>query len=240
MLIFLRYYPCPVIYEDARFDLGGTLAESFQRVYIGHKNCYDYCLKGRGASFSTFWIVNAIKVTADAKTFEDVAADPSVASIVPDPTYEILPDSVPTQAEVDAAVQQAASGTLGVEWNIQNIGAPAVWSTYGDRGEGIVVATIDTGVQYNHPALVNSYRGNLGGGLFDHNYDWYDPSNVCGSPSVVPCDNNGHGTHTMGTIVGDDGGSNQIGVAPGARWLQISGQVGVTPAGVAPSAQRTR
>ena len=104
-------------------------------------------LKGRGASFSTFWIVNAIKVTADAKTFEDVAADPSVASIVPDPTYEILPDSVPTQAEVDAAVQQAASGTLGVEWNIQNIGAPAVWSTYGDRGEGIVVATIDTGAQ---------------------------------------------------------------------------------------------
>ena len=49
----IRYYPCPVIYDDERFDLGGTLEESFQRVYLGHKNCYDYCMKGKGASCRT-------------------------------------------------------------------------------------------------------------------------------------------------------------------------------------------
>ncbi len=49
----LRYYPCPVIWDDARFDLGGTLEESFQRVYVAHKNCYDYCLQGRGATCRT-------------------------------------------------------------------------------------------------------------------------------------------------------------------------------------------
>lgn len=49
----LRYYPCPVIYDDERFDLGGTLEESFQRVYLGHKNCYDYCMKGKGATCRT-------------------------------------------------------------------------------------------------------------------------------------------------------------------------------------------
>ena len=49
----LRYYPCPVIYDDPRFDLGATLEESFRRVYVAHKNCYDYCLKGRGASCRT-------------------------------------------------------------------------------------------------------------------------------------------------------------------------------------------
>ena len=49
----IRYYPCPVIYDDERFDLGGTLEESFQRVYLGHKNCYDYCLKGRGSTCRT-------------------------------------------------------------------------------------------------------------------------------------------------------------------------------------------
>ena len=49
----LRYYPCPVIYDDPRFDLGPTLTASFRRVYIAHKNCYDYCLKGRGASCQT-------------------------------------------------------------------------------------------------------------------------------------------------------------------------------------------
>jgi hypothetical protein len=49
----LRYYPCPVIYDDARFELGATLAESLRRVYIAHKNCYDYCMKGRGATCRT-------------------------------------------------------------------------------------------------------------------------------------------------------------------------------------------
>ena len=49
----LRYYPCPVIYDDSAFDLGGELHESLRRVYIAHKNCYDYCLKGRGASCRT-------------------------------------------------------------------------------------------------------------------------------------------------------------------------------------------
>ncbi len=49
----LRYYPCPVIYDDPRFELGETLEESFRRVYIAHKNCYDYCMKGRGATCRT-------------------------------------------------------------------------------------------------------------------------------------------------------------------------------------------
>jgi len=49
----LRYYPCPVIYDDPRFELGATLEESFQRVYVAHKNCYDYCLKGAGATCRT-------------------------------------------------------------------------------------------------------------------------------------------------------------------------------------------
>lgn len=49
----LRYYPCPVIYDDPRFELGRALEESFRRVYTAHKNCYDYCLKGKGATCRT-------------------------------------------------------------------------------------------------------------------------------------------------------------------------------------------
>jgi hypothetical protein len=49
----LRYYPCPVIYDDARFELGATLEESLRRVYVAHKNCYDYCMKGPGATCRT-------------------------------------------------------------------------------------------------------------------------------------------------------------------------------------------
>jgi hypothetical protein len=111
------------------------------------------------------------------------------------------------------------------EWNIERINAPQVWSTFSDRGDGIVVANIDTGVRFDHPALVRQYRGNQGGGNFDHNYNWFDPSSVCGAPSLAPCDNQGHGTHTMGTRVGDDGdpGPNKIGVAPHARWIAAKG-----------------
>ena len=49
----IRFYPCPVIYDDERFDLGATLTESFRPVYLGHKNCYDYCMKGKGATCRT-------------------------------------------------------------------------------------------------------------------------------------------------------------------------------------------
>ncbi len=49
----LRYYPCPVIYDDPRFELGETLEESFRRVYLAHKNCYDYCMRGCGSTCRT-------------------------------------------------------------------------------------------------------------------------------------------------------------------------------------------
>ena len=97
---------------------------------------------------------------------------------------------------------------------------PGMECLYNNRGAGMVVANIDTGVQFNHPALVNQYRGNLGGGSFDHTNNWYDPANICGG---APCDNVGHGSHTMGTMVGDDGAGNQVGVAPGAKWIACKG-----------------
>ncbi len=172
-------------------------------------------LRSRGVAHRPFWILNAIKVTAGKAILQELAARPEVAQIVADGAYQI-PNPIPGKPE---------PGVQTVEWNIDRIRAPEVWSTFGVRGEGIVVANIDTGVEFFHSALVNQYRGNQGGGVFDHNYSWFDPSQICGSPSLIPCDNVGHGTHTMGTMVGDDGdpGQNQIGVAPHARWIAAKG-----------------
>ena len=72
----------------------------------------------------------------------------------------------------------------------------------------MVVAGIDTGVRYTHEVLEPRYRGNLGGGVFSHDYNWLD--GVDGSASA-PSDDHGHGSHTVGTMVGDDGGANQVG-----------------------------
>lgn len=171
-------------------------------------------LKARGAQYRSFFIVNTLRVTGDEALLRELAARPEVKEIVADTDY-VVPDPQPAEEPKLQAI----------EWNIERIRAPQAWSAFGERGEGIVVANIDTGVQYSHPALVAQYRGNLGAGSFDHNYNWFDPSGICGSPSTTPCDNNSHGTHTMGTTVGDDGtpGQNQIGVAPGARWIAAKG-----------------
>jgi subtilisin family serine protease len=172
-------------------------------------------LMQKGVKFKPFWIVNALRVEADQATIDEIAKRSDVARIVDDRIYSIpKPMSGNTVAKI-----------LATEWNLDNIGAPKAWDAYGTRGEGIVVANIDTGVQYDHPALVKQYRGNLPDGTFDHNYNWFDPAYICGKPSTTPCDNAGHGTHTMGTMVGDDGdpGENQIGVAPHARWIAAKG-----------------
>jgi subtilisin family serine protease len=190
---------------------GEFVADSLRTTAAQSQAGVQALLRGRGVAFKSFWGANVIRVTSDAATLDALARRPEVQSIQADRTYHVV-EAIPS-------VSQATVQT--VEWNIANIRADQVWSTFGDRGEGVVVATIDTGVQYNHPALVNQYRGNLGGGSFDHNYNWYDPANVC--PGDVPCDNVFHGTHTMGTILGDDGAGNQIGVAPGARWIAAKG-----------------
>ncbi|RKR88824.1 subtilisin family serine protease [Micromonospora pisi] len=169
-------------------------------------------LTKRKARYESFWIANAIRVKGDKALVDAIAARPEVERIEPARTYELIE---PTSSR--AAPQDA----IGVAWGLTNIGAPRVWSEYADRGEGVVIANIDSGVQFDHPALVNSYRGNLGDGTFDHNYNWFDPAGVC--VEQAPCDNNGHGSHTMGTMVGDDGAGNQVGVAPGAKWMAAKG-----------------
>ena len=161
-------------------------------------------LQGRRVTFTAFWIENKIFVREGTlELARALAQRPDVVAILAEVVYTIP--------------QPQAAAIQSVEWNISKIRADQVWPT--TKGAGIVVANIDTGVQYTHPALVNQYRGNTGGG-FNHTGNWNDPTGICGS---VPCDNNGHGTHTMGTMVGDDGAGNQVGVAPGAKWIACKG-----------------
>ncbi|WP_329389691.1 S8 family serine peptidase [Streptomyces sp. NBC_01351] len=169
-------------------------------------------VEGAGAEHTSYWIVNAVRVIGSQKLADALAQRPEVARIDADDTVE-LPKPVEGKREQSAAD--------AVEWNIDRIKAPQVWDQLGVRGEGIVVANIDSGVDYSHPAVNNQYRGKRADGSYDHAYNWFDPAGVCAT--AAPCDNNDHGTHTMGTMVGDDGGANKIGVAPGARWIAAKG-----------------
>ncbi|MEU9828139.1 S8 family serine peptidase [Micromonospora chersina] len=166
--------------------------------------------------YRPFWIANALLVTTGNQALvEDLAARPDVARIVKEQQYRL--DAVEATSSGSAATATEAAVTP--EWGVADIRAEQVWSQYDTRGEGIVIANIDSGVQYNHPALVGNYRGNLGNGTFSNDYNWYDPTGQCAAASGFPCDNNGHGTHTMGTMVGAGG----VGVAPGATWIAAKG-----------------
>lgn len=168
-------------------------------------------LDGAGVRYESFWIANTLKVTAGKALAEKIAARSDVAALEADDPITI-PDPLPgrNEARLDA-----------VEWNVDRINAPKVWSELGIRGEGVVVASIDSGVQFDHPAVKAKYRGLKSDGSVDNAYNWFDPAKIC--TTAAPCDNNGHGTHTMGTMVGDDGAGNQIGVAPGAKWIAAKG-----------------
>jgi len=170
-------------------------------------------LVASGAELRPFWIANVIEVkTANRALPHLLAAHPEVAEIVAPPEVEPI--------VIFPGVEQPPTESIG--WNLGHIRANLVWSIYGVTGEGAVVGSIDSGVEYDHPALVEQYRGNLGGGVFDHNYNWFDPALLCGNPSIEPCDTDGHGTATTSIAVGDDGGDNQIGVAPGARFIMAA------------------
>ncbi|MET8967166.1 S8 family serine peptidase [Streptomyces hydrogenans] len=171
-----------------------------------------------------YWIANAVQVTGDQDLVAELARRDDVQRIVMAQTYRL--DDVEaaggpvaaSRGAASSATASAATGDSTPEWGVKDIKADQVWSQYENRGEGIVIANVDSGVQYDHPDLVANYRGTNADGTFTHDYNFYDPSGTCAT-STTPCDNNGHGTHTMGTMVGKNG----IGVAPNAKWIAAKG-----------------
>ncbi|MBO2446585.1 S8 family serine peptidase [Actinomadura barringtoniae] len=171
-------------------------------------------LKAAGLTGRTYWATNAIYVPGLPESVaRKIAAMQGVAEIRQSRTFQ-LPKPMPSKATAHSAANE-------LPWGLTDIKADQVWSQTGRRGEGVVVASVDSGVQYDHPALVRQYRGNNGDGTFTNDYNWFDPAGIC--KEVAPCDNNEHGTHTMGTMVGDDGKGTQVGVAPGAKWIAAKG-----------------
>ena len=154
--------------------------------------------------YQPYFIVNAIHVTSGVAALDAVAAHPGV-------------DRVEAERIVAIPEPEITNGVLAPEWGVEIIRATEVWDNLNVFGAGVVLATIDTGVQYDHPALEDKYRGTATG---SHDFNFFDPAGICAG---TVCDNNGHGTHVTGTMVGDDGGANQIGVAPQAQWIAAKG-----------------
>ena len=144
--------------------------------------------QGKVARTSSFWIVNGLSVTATVGVIQELTLFPGVESIAPDEVPVVPTAGLP-------------------EPNISAVDGPTVWGL-GYTGQGVVVASLDSGVDLSHPDLANRWRGGTN--------SWFDPY---GQHPASPVDLTGHGTGTMGVMVGGDAGGTSIGMAPGAQWI---------------------
>lgn len=149
--------------------------------------------------YQPYYLENGLEVRGGPLLRLWLEARPEVARVLDSPVMRPLPGPVPISTG-------SASPPDGPQWNLQMIGANMVWEELGVTGRGIVVGQADSGVDGLHNELRDSYRGSSGA----NDYNWYDPWNHSGAPVDI----GGHGTHTLGTVLG-----NTTGIAPDAQWI---------------------
>ncbi len=144
--------------------------------------------KARGRIKRTFGKVRAMSVTLDEKEIERLKRDSiNVAYIEEDAVMSAI-DPIVSQEYIDS-------------WGVAHIGSENVHLS-GNRGEGVKIAVLDTGIDYTHDDLQDNYRGG---------YDF-----VFGDDDPYDDSSRSHGTHIAGIIGAQDNGSGVVGVAPGA------------------------
>lgn len=153
-----------------------------------------------GIDYTPYYLVNAMEIRGGVVMRWWLENQPAVAQVLESPRLRPMKEPQPAEA---GAISNPPEKT---PWNLELVGADTVWKELGITGEGIVIGQGDSGVDGSHPELAQAYRG--AGGSQD--YNWIDPWNG----STFPVDNGGHGTHTLGTILG-----KTVGMAPGAKWI---------------------
>ncbi len=146
------------------------------------------------------WIVNALIVEGDAKALTLLRDHPDVGRILPNREHRLPAD----------ALRRPPTTPRG--WHLWLTAAQRVHDELGITGRGVVVANLDTGVEWTVPALRATYRGADG----NHNYNWFD---FTGAFPEEPGDDHGHGTFTMALLAAAS--ETPVGVAPGARWIAV-------------------
>ncbi|MFN8547535.1 MAG: S8 family serine peptidase [Candidatus Eisenbacteria bacterium] len=180
--------------------------------------------RGAVLGYTPYWIANLLVVEADRATLQAIAARADVAWV--EANFGARAEAAPQGASRSAeGTGRKSARSVGITPGLRALRVDQVWSSLGTRGEGTLVASLDTGVDGNHPALAARWRG--AGGSHPSSECWHD---VQGGGTQFPFDSDGHGTHGMGTMAGAALGDS-FGVAPAARWIAanpIGGIVGPT------------
>ncbi len=235
--------------QDRRAELYRALTAHAERTQAPLRAWLD----ARGVRYTPHYLVNMIEVQGDQALADQLRLRPEVDRLARNPAVrqaESVPSVVPAgttgssrslwplfsaasgprTSAGSTPIRTAAVAPTQLPYGLVYTGADKAWAL-GIRGQGIVVGSQDTGVDWDHPALRSAYRGwNAETQTAAHAYNWFDAFgrnstdvNVyrCSPDAQVPCDDGSHGTHTVGTMVGDasDDGGTVIGMAPGAEWI---------------------
>jgi uncharacterized repeat protein (TIGR01451 family) len=165
---------------------------------------------GQARRVRSFWVSPIVALEAQPALIGSLSQRDDVVQIRLD--QPIYLEQVPFKSVA------SMDGSGDLLWNLHVLDVELAAEALGLDGTGVVVANLDTGVDWQHPALLKKYRGYRGRDFAVHWGNWHVST---GEPYLYPGDGEGHGTHTMGTIVGDDDAGNRVGVAPGARWIAV-------------------
>ena len=151
---------------------------------------------------SCHWLANYINCKTTADVIYQISQHPDVYIIGYDEEKVLINSNYSERAE----------SVNGITENITKVNGEDVWKM-GYTGEGIVVAVIDSGVNYNHIDIANNLWD--GGAEFpNHGYNTYEGNDD-------PMDKYGHGTHCAGTICGDGTSGTKTGIAPNATLMCV-------------------
>jgi hypothetical protein len=181
---------------QAAYDL---LTEHAERTQVDLRQLLD----DRRVHYIPTYLVNGVEVYGDPLLRAQIAGRPDVDRILESPVFRPLP-TFAADIEIPPEIENIEGKGI---WGIRKINADKVHDTLHVTGQGIIVGSADSGVEWTHPALETNFAGSED----SFEYTWFDPWNI----SKVPDDSIGHGTHTTGIMAGHNG----IGVAPGARWI---------------------
>ena len=177
--------------EASQHDLMVTLKELEQQGLV--------------SSISCLWSANAISFTATEEVIQMLTERNDIESITPVKNYQCIPEAETTTEVTDISRYAIAP-------NLTQVNAPDVWEQ-GNEGQGVLVAVIDSGVNYNHADIADHLWD--GGEDFPH-HGWDFANN-----DDDPMDDYGHGTHCAGIVCGDGTAGLRTGAAPGATLMCI-------------------
>lgn len=183
--------------SQAVYDALTTRAQNSQGQILNFLSSPSILKTYKFGNVKSLWITNQIGIQDAGEEFIELLASM-------DEIFRIQEDDI---AYLNQPIEEPPTISDN-QWGIDKIEAPEAWLLFGGtNGSGITVANIDTGVRYTHVILRENYKND--------GHSWYDPYNQ----TEIAADYHGHGTHTMGTIVGRNG----YGVAHQAKWIACKG-----------------